>query len=211
MKRLAIVVALTIACGGDAREGLTADSAVIQHRDSVAPVEGDPSNPVDSFPDDSTRVDSLLIVSPTLVLLADSAEGDVLYRRKGKCLSCHGLSGKGLDGLGPTLQDAEWLHGDGSIAFIQRTIVEGIARPKVSPTVMPALASILTPEEIFRIAAYVYTLSHPGSAVADTTRPPTDTIPRIDTIPPVDTTSFGNAIPPDASAPSLASVTLPLR
>ena len=203
MKRLVIAVALTMACGGDARQGLTADSAVVQHRDSVGPVVADTSAAADSVPDDSTQVDSAAIVGPTLVLLTDSAEGDVLYRRKGKCLSCHGLSGKGLDGLGPNLQDAEWLHGDGSIAFIQRTIVEGVARPKVSPTVMPALASILTPEEIVRIAAYVYTLSHPGSAVADTTRPPTDTVPVIDTIPP------GGTIPPGAGVPPQPPVTSP--
>ena len=203
MKRLVIAVALTMACGGDARQGLTADSAVVQHRDSVRPVEADTSTAADSVPDDSTQVDTAAIVGPTLVLLTDSAEGDVLYRRKGKCLSCHGLSGKGLDGLGPNLQDAEWLHGDGSIPFIQRTIVEGIARPKVSPTVMPALASILAPEEIVRIAAYVYTLSHPGSAVADTTRPPTDTVPVIDTIPP------GGIVPPGAGVPPQLPVTSP--
>ena len=202
MKRLVIVVALTLACGGDAREGLTADSAVIQHRDSLDPVGGDTSTAPDSVPDDSTQVDSAAIVGPTLVLLTDSAEGDVLYRRKGKCLSCHGLSGKGLEGLGPSLQDTVWLHGDGSIGFIQRTIVEGIARPKVSPTVMPALGSILTAEEIFRIAGYVYTLSHAGAAVADTTRLRADTIP---VIPPVDT------IPPASTAsPSPTSATLPL-
>jgi cbb3-type cytochrome c oxidase subunit III len=203
VKRLAIVVALAIACGGDERQGLTADSAVLQYRDSVNPAAYDPGTRVDSLTGDSTQVDSAAIAGPTFVLLADSAEGDVLYRRKGKCLSCHGLSGKGLEGLGPNLQDTEWLHGDGSIAFIQRTIVEGIARPKVSPTVMPALASILTPEEIFRIAAYVYTLSHPGSAVADTTRLPVDTLPVTDTIPPT-------GIPPVDTVPlSHPPVTLP--
>ncbi len=203
MKRIAIVVALVIACGGDERQGLTADSAVIQHRDSVSPAAQDTGTTTDSLIGDSAQVDSAAIAGPTFVLLADSAEGDVLYRRKGKCLSCHGLSGKGLEGLGPNLQDTEWLHGDGSIAFIQQTIVEGIARPKVSPTVMPALASILTPEEIFRIAGYVYTLSHPGSAVADTTRLPVDTLSVTDTIPPT-------GIPPiDTVSPSRPSVTLP--
>ena len=204
MKRLAIVVAFTVACGGDVRQGLTADSAVLQHRDTIAAGNPDTSAAPDSVPGDSTRVDSAAIVGPTLVLLTDSAEGDVLYRRKGKCLSCHGLSGKGLEGLGPNLQDAEWLHGDGSIPFIQRTIVDGIARPKVSPTVMPELGTILTPEEIFRVAAYVYTLSHPGSAVADTTRLPTDTVPVVDTIPPVGT------IPPiDTAPPSQPAVVFP--
>ena len=181
----AILLAAALACGGDAREGLTADSAVVQNRDSIIGRTPDSTAAViDSIPRDSTQVDSAAIVAPTLVLLADSAAGDVLYRRKGKCLSCHGLSGKGLDGLGANLQDGQWLHGDGSIPFIQRTIVEGIARPAVSPVVMPAFATTLTPEEVYRIAAYVYTLSHPGAAVADTIRVPIDTVPPIDTLPP---------------------------
>ena len=180
-----IMLAAALACGGDAREGLTADSAVVQNRDSSAVPNPDSSvATVDSTGLDSTHVDSAALVAPTVVLLADSAAGDVLYRRKGKCLSCHGLDGKGLDGLGPNLKDDQWLHGDGSIPFIQRMIIEGVARPTASPVVMPAFATTLTPEEVYRIAAYAYTLSHPGAAVADTTRIPIDTIPPIDTPPP---------------------------
>jgi len=191
-----IMLAAALACGGDAREGLTADSAVVQNRDSIITRVPDSSAAVDSTPADSTQLDSAAIVAPTLVLLADSAAGDVLYRRKGKCLSCHGLAGTGLEGLGANLQDARWLHGDGSIPFIERTIVEGIARPAVSPVVMPAFATTLTPEEVYRIAAYVYTLSHPGAAVADTTRVPGDTVPPIDTTPP---SASSPVAPPPAS------------
>ena len=181
---LAVALVAAVACGGDAREGLTADSAVLQTRDSSGMVSPGPTT--DSLPvvPDSIGPDSATVAAPAFVLIADSADGDVLYRRKGKCLSCHGLAGKGLEGLGANLQDSLWLHGDGSLPFIQRTIVEGVARPKVSPTVMPSFATTLAPEEVFRIAAYVYTLSHPGSAVADTTRAVTDTLPRTDTIPP---------------------------
>jgi hypothetical protein len=50
---------------------------------------------------------------------------------------------------------------------------------------MPAFATTLAPEEVYRIAAYVYTLAHPGTAVADTTRSPIDTVPPVDTPPPV--------------------------
>ena len=181
---LVIIVAAVIACGGDAREGLTADSAVVQNREPTTPVSDSGTAVGDSTTADSTQ-DSARVVLPTLVLIADSAAGDVLYRRKGKCLSCHGLDGKGLDGLGPNLQDSEWLHGDGSLPFVQRTIVDGVARPKVSPTVMPSFATTLAPEEVYRIAAYVFTLSHPGAAVSDTTRVPLDTVPPIDTPPPL--------------------------
>jgi mono/diheme cytochrome c family protein len=173
---------------------------VIQNRDpGTTPIDSG-ATVIDSTVADSTE-DSLRVALPALVLIADSAEGDVLYRRKGKCLSCHGLDGKGLDGLGPSLQDTVWLHGDGSLPFIHRVIVEGIPRPKVAPAVMPAFGTTLTPEEIHRIAAYVFTLSHPGAAVADTTRIPTDTVrPEPGAIPPP---------PPPSAATPARSVTLP--
>jgi cytochrome c553 len=194
----AILLGAALACGGDKEQGLTADSAVVQNRDSnVTGVPDSTGAPVDSAATDSTQGDSSIVpAGPTLVLLTDSSAGDVLYRRKGKCLSCHGLAGKGLDALGANLQDDQWLHGDGSIAFIQRTIVEGVARPKVSPAVMPSFATTLAPEEIYRIAAYVYTLSHPGAAVADTTRVSVDTIPPIDTPPP----------PPTVATPPVSGI-----
>lgn len=171
MKHVAALCLLVAsACGGGDRQGLTADSAVLQS--GGAPADsggGTTATGVDSNVSDTVAVDSAGLHNPTVVLAADSVTGDALFRRKGKCLSCHGLDGKGLDGLGPNLQDSVWLHGDGSFAFVHRTITEGIARPKVSNLTMPALGTTLSPEEIYHIAAYVYTLSHPGSAVADTT------------------------------------------
>jgi hypothetical protein len=49
------------------------------------------------------------------------------------------------------------------------------------------LSNTLSPEEIYHITAYVYTLSHPGSAVADTTQSVIDSLARpTDTVlPPV--------------------------
>jgi mono/diheme cytochrome c family protein len=197
----ALLIGGLLACGGgDDRAGLTADSAAIQSRSPTDTGAPDSVAAVDSATTDSIGSDSVTFALPTLVLVADSAEGDVLYRRKGKCLSCHGVAGKGLEGLGASLQDSVWLHGDGSIGFIDRTIVEGIARPKVAPIAMPAMGSTLTPVETYRIAAYVYTLSHPNVTVADTTRLP-PYIPPVDTgamtIPPPPT----NPIPPASAVP----------
>ena len=191
----ALLLGFVAGCGGGDRQGLTADSAVLQPGATAADTSAAVlSTATDSglapFNDDTTDLQA----GPRFVLVGDSAAGDVLFRRKGKCLSCHGLAGKGIEGLGPNLQDTVWLHGDGSFAFIQRTIMEGIARPKVTGIGMPAFArapdadasassTTLSPEEIYHITAYVYALSHPGSAVADTTSaaavpsPPRDTTP----------------------------------
>ena len=211
MRRLAALLLLVLgACGDNERQGLTADSAVLQSGQpapdsTAANVGGDTVRGAG----DSPTVDSVALHNPVMVLVADSVAGDELFRRKGKCLSCHGLAGKGLERLGPNLQDSVWLHGDGSFAFIRRTIIEGIARPKESNFGMPAfgrgpgadasvLSTTLAPEEIYRIAAYVYTLSHPGSAVADTTT----IVPDSTAVPP---DSVRPPVPPPAVAMDSAS------
>ena len=215
----ALLLLVVGACGDGKRQGLTADSAVLQSgqlaSDSPAATAGS-----DSVADraDSVYVDSIALHNPTVVLIADSVAGDELFRRKGKCLSCHGLAGKGLEGLGPNLQDSVWLHGDGSFAFIRRTIIEGIARPKESNLGMPAfgrppgtdpsvVSLTLAPEEIYRIAAYVYALSHPGAARADTTTllPDSVAIPPDSTRPPVPPPAEGTSggMTPQPRQPSI--------
>ena len=211
VRRLAaLLLTLAAGCGGGDRQGLTADSAVMQPGQTGSDsARADVEVPFEPNFIDSLRMDSAEVANPTLVLIADSVAGDVLFRRKGKCLSCHGLDGKGIDALGPNLQDSVWLHGDGSFAFINRTIMEGIARPKVASIGMPAfaraanidpsaLSTTLSQEEIHQISAYVYALSHAGSAVADTARAVVDTLaaPR-DTLPP--------PIPPPVPPPGSAS------
>lgn len=100
-----------------------------------------------------------------VVTVGDSAAGDALYRGAGTCQTCHGARGEGVAGLGPPLNDTLWLHGDGSPGFIQRVTLEGIAVPKESARGMPAFADRLPTADAYRIAAYVYTLSHPRATV----------------------------------------------
>jgi len=206
----ALLLALVAGCGGGDRQGLTADSAVMQpvERGSDS-ARTDVEVPFEPSFIDSLRLDSVVVANPGFVLIADSVAGDVLFRRKGKCLSCHGLAGAGIAALGPDLRDSVWLHGDGSFAFIQRTIMEGIARPKVASIGMPAfaraanvsasaLSTTLSAEEIYHISAYVYTLSQRGRAVADTARAVVDTLTaRRDTLAP--------PVPPPHTAPASAS------
>jgi mono/diheme cytochrome c family protein len=214
VRRLATLLLVIVAgCSGGDRQGLTADSAVMQPLPPGPDSLGTPAGVgVDPGAGDTLALDTGTVANPTMVLIADSVAGDVLFRRKGKCLSCHGLSGKGIEALGPSLQDSVWLHGDGSFAFVQRMIVEGVARPKISSIGMPSfarppgadastLSNTLSPEEIYHISAYVYTLSHPGSAVADTTRPVVDTL-----APPPDT-----LLPPVPPPAQLSADTVPSR
>jgi len=71
------------------------------------------------------------------------------------CAACHGAEGKGNQALGaPNLTDKVWLHGWG-----EQAITQIITQGKVN--VMPGQAGRLTPEQIYVLSAYVWSLSQP--------------------------------------------------
>jgi mono/diheme cytochrome c family protein len=95
-------------------------------------------------------------VTPAMV-----EEGRTLFHAAGICFTCHGQNGVGVQGLGPALGDAEWLHSDGSFDAIVNQINTGVlAAQSKSGTVMPPKggAVALTDEQVRAIAAYVYSL-----------------------------------------------------
>jgi mono/diheme cytochrome c family protein len=55
-------------------------------------------------------------------------------------------------------------------------IREGVAVPKAAPIGMPSFDRRLSESQLHHVAAYVFSLSHPGSVVFDTTTVPADTL-----------------------------------
>jgi cytochrome c oxidase cbb3-type subunit 3 len=76
------------------------------------------------------------------------AEGQFLYTRM-NCVGCHAHGG---GGMGPALMDDKWRYG-GRIEQIAATIAEG------RPNGMPAWRDRLTEDQIWKLAAYVRSLS----------------------------------------------------
>jgi cytochrome c oxidase cbb3-type subunit 3 len=76
------------------------------------------------------------------------AEGQQLYNQM-NCVGCHSHGG---GGMGPPLMDDEWRYG-GRIDQIAATIVEG------RPNGMPSWRGKLTEDQVWKIAAYVRSLS----------------------------------------------------
>lgn len=73
---------------------------------------------------------------------------------KANCAACHGAEGKGMAAMGaPNLTDKVWLYG-GSEASIVETVLKG------RNGMMPAHDTILTPEKIHLLTAYVWGLSN---------------------------------------------------
>ncbi len=91
------------------------------------------------------------------------ALGDSIYHGRvagGTCFACHHADGKGMPGLGPDLTDGTWLHGDGSVAFLETIIRVGVSKPKLAAAAMPPMGgATLTAHQIRAVAAYVYVMS----------------------------------------------------
>ena len=66
------------------------------------------------------------------------------------CSACHAVDGGGL--VGPNLTDDYWIHGN-SFAIIKKLVAEGIAEKG-----MPAWGSVIGPQGVDYVSAYVLTL-----------------------------------------------------
>jgi mono/diheme cytochrome c family protein len=98
--------------------------------------------------------------APTGATAADVTEGEKVFSATGNCFTCHGAGGAGT-ALAPALNDAQWLHVDGSYASLQQIVNNGVPTPKQYPAAMPAKGgAALTDAQVKQVAAYVYSLSH---------------------------------------------------
>ena len=115
-------------------------------------------------PPEGTHPDAALPVPPGATR-AMVELGDRIYHGEsgGTCTGCHGENGGGST-LGPDLTDKKWLWSNGSYAGIKKTITDGVARPKNYRSPMPPLRGQFTEPQISALAAYVWSISHPGSA-----------------------------------------------
>ncbi|MGH8218433.1 MAG: c-type cytochrome [Steroidobacteraceae bacterium] len=92
-------------------------------------------------------------------------QGARIYRGQvasATCTGCHGTEGQGTP-LGPDLRSGHWVWSNGSLAGIEKTIREGVAKPKSYRSPMPPMGgSQLTRPQVRALAAYVWALSHRG-------------------------------------------------
>lgn len=82
--------------------------------------------------------------------------------RGGTCSGCHGSDAHGSS-AGPSLTGPTWLWADGSVDSFAAVITNGVPNPKKSDAPMPARGGTdLTPDEIRKVAAWLWTQSHSG-------------------------------------------------
>jgi cbb3-type cytochrome c oxidase subunit III len=97
---------------------------------------------------------------PAGVTPAAIAQGASIFHTAGNCYACHGSKGEGV--VGPSLTDAQWIHGDGSYDMIVATVTKGIPKEEAKGGVPmpPKGGSTITDEQVKAVAAYVWSLSH---------------------------------------------------
>ena len=134
-----VVAALVTACGGG--DAPAARDATPAAKPAQASVSFDPAS-----------------ITPAMIALGDS----IFHGKIGasSCQACHGVGGQN-GAAAPSLVDAEWLHSDGSLEGIYKTVKSGVMAPKQFSSVMPPYGGVmLTEDKTIAVAAYVYSLSH---------------------------------------------------
>ena len=152
---LGLVCTLTvIACGGKEKGGDAGQSAAAPGEavPTPAPTAAAPSaGPTGGAP-------------PAGATAAMVALGDSVFHGAaagGTCFTCHGADANGTP-LAPALNDTQWLTGDGSYAFIQKRVTDGMPTPTAPYTAAmpPKGGANLSPDQVKAVAAYVYSISH---------------------------------------------------
>lgn len=146
------------ACGGGGEKtpatGSTTGAAAMAPAGSTAAAAGSTAATIGPAPG----------TPPAGATAAMVAQGDSIFHGKlagGLCYTCHGMDAHGGP-LAPNLTDTVWLTGDGSYAFIQKRVTDGMptpTKPYMTP-MLPKGGANLTADQVKSVAAYVYSISH---------------------------------------------------
>ena len=104
---------------------------------------------------------SLVTDDPNAAKYYDNAEAVTTGMRLYKAYNCSGCHSAGGGGMGVDLMDDVWIYG-GRLAQIHQTLVEG------RPNGMPAWGGKIPDDQLWKIAAYVRSLSLPATIAANT-------------------------------------------
>jgi len=97
-------------------------------------------------------------VTPAMI-----TQGASVFKGPGMCTVCHGTEGKG--GVGPNLTDSTWLHSKGTYDEIVQQVTTGVTvKESTNGVPMPPKGgSAINATQVKAVAAYVWSLSHPGA------------------------------------------------
>jgi len=130
----------------------------------AATTSGDAGPPEGTHPD-AGRTDSASLPVPAGATKEEVALGDRIFHGEvadGTCAGCHGSDAKGSP-QAPSLVDGNWYFGDGSLKAIEKTVADGVPRPRnYSDPMPPKGGATLSDAQVAAVAAYVWAIGHPG-------------------------------------------------
>jgi glucose/arabinose dehydrogenase/mono/diheme cytochrome c family protein len=121
-----------------------------------------------SRPPEGTNPDAGTAAAPSLPIPPGATQtmvalGNRIYHGQvagATCAACHGDNATGTP-LGPDMTKSKWLWSDGSWPGITKSITDGVSKPKLYRSPMPAMGgSQLTPDQAAAVGAYVWALGH---------------------------------------------------
>ncbi len=132
--------------------------------EAAAPVTGAGATSAAAEPPEGIHADAgkdASLALPPGVTRAAVSKGAEIFRGDdgGTCGGCHGGDATGGP-IGPDLTSGKWLWGDGSLASIRKTIVNGVPSPKEHPGAMPPKGGAnLSDADIDALSAYIFAIS----------------------------------------------------
>lgn len=131
------------------------------------------AGPPEGIHPDAGRPDTASLPVPPGATKDAVALGDRIFHGEvadGTCAGCHGSDGKGSP-QAPSLVDGNWYFGDGSFKSIEKTVADGVPRPRnYSDPMPPRGGAPLSDAQVAAVSAYVWALGHRGGEGQDTTR-----------------------------------------
>ena len=148
--------------GGNPMAGIAAAVAARNASGTSGGTSENPLPPEGIHPDAGANAAGKLALPPGTTA-QQVALGAQVYRGEvggAACAGCHGQDGKGTP-LGADLTAGKWVWGDGSVAAITKTIIDGVPTPKNHTGAMPPKGGAnLSSQQVSAVGAYVWTLGH---------------------------------------------------
>jgi len=139
----------------------------------VAATTSGNSGPPEGIHPDAGRTDTASLPVPAGASKDEVALGDRIFHgeaAEGTCAGCHGSDAKGSP-QAPSLVDGNWYFGDGSFKAIEKTVADGVPRPRnYSDPMPPKGGAQLSEQQVAAVSAYVWAISHRGGEGQDTAR-----------------------------------------
>jgi mono/diheme cytochrome c family protein len=140
------------------------EPAAVPASDTSTASAENPEPPEGIHPDAGATATSNLPAPPGATAAMVALGGRIFRGEVGgaACAGCHSQDATGTP-MGADLTSGKWIWGDGSLAALTKTIIDGVPHPKNHTGVMPPKGGAnLSADQVSAVAAYTWAVGHRG-------------------------------------------------